>query len=149
MIYQFNALLGMKIERSLLIVTLLPFALGFGPWVASAVLFATAIAVFSTNTVFSEDEKRRVWDILQRTVDRFRPRQIVPSIGGASLALTMPEIEPYGVKGEQSESTFQFEVPTPGESSHPLRVMFCNTSLHVGGAETLLFNLIQRLDRTR
>ncbi len=31
----------------------------------------------------------------------------------------------------------------------PLRVMFINTTLEVGGAETLLVNLVRRLDRTR
>ncbi|HEV2968620.1 MAG TPA: glycosyltransferase [Pirellulales bacterium] len=31
----------------------------------------------------------------------------------------------------------------------PLRVMFLNTSLEVGGAETLLVNLVRRIDRTR
>ena len=29
----------------------------------------------------------------------------------------------------------------------PLRVMFVITSMHVGGAETLLCNLIRRIDR--
>src|SRR5215471_12521563 len=31
----------------------------------------------------------------------------------------------------------------------PIRVIFVNTSLEVGGAETLLVNLIRRLDRNR
>src|ERR1700676_87027 len=31
----------------------------------------------------------------------------------------------------------------------PLRVMFVNTSLDVGGAETLLVNLVRRMDRER
>ncbi|HEV3415633.1 MAG TPA: hypothetical protein VG056_02420, partial [Pirellulales bacterium] len=31
----------------------------------------------------------------------------------------------------------------------PLRVMFLNTSLEVGGAETLLVNLVRRMDRDR
>ncbi|MFV2070671.1 MAG: glycosyltransferase, partial [Pirellulales bacterium] len=35
--------------------------------------------------------------------------------------------------------------PAPG----PLRVMFCITSMPVGGAETLLVNLIDRMDRSR
>ncbi len=31
----------------------------------------------------------------------------------------------------------------------PLTVMFVNTSLPVGGAETLLLNLVRRMDRER
>ena len=34
-------------------------------------------------------------------------------------------------------------------SPDPLRVMFINTSLEVGGAETLLVNLVRRMDRGR
>ncbi len=35
------------------------------------------------------------------------------------------------------------------ETGDPLRVMFITTSMPIGGAETLLVNLIRRLDRTR
>ncbi len=34
-------------------------------------------------------------------------------------------------------------------TDRPLKVMFVNTSLPVGGAETLLLNLVRRLDRDR
>ena len=37
----------------------------------------------------------------------------------------------------------------PLDDRGPLRVMFCITSMPVGGAETLLVNLIRRLDRAR
>ncbi len=39
--------------------------------------------------------------------------------------------------------------PTPLADRGPLRVMFLNTSLVVGGAETLLVDLVRRLDRER
>jgi glycosyltransferase involved in cell wall biosynthesis len=38
---------------------------------------------------------------------------------------------------------------TTWSPAKPIRVMFINTSLEVGGAETLLVNLIRRLDRNR
>ena len=40
-------------------------------------------------------------------------------------------------------------VPTPLADRGPLRVLFATTSMPVGGAETLLVNLCQRMDRER
>lgn len=44
---------------------------------------------------------------------------------------------------------FAKALPTPRNNRGPLRVMFLITSMPVGGAETLLVNLIRRLDRSR
>ena len=41
------------------------------------------------------------------------------------------------------------KIPTPLADRGPLRVMFLVTSMPVGGAETLLVNLVRRLDRER
>ena len=41
------------------------------------------------------------------------------------------------------------QVHLPIESRGPLRTMFIQTSMPVGGAETLLVNLIRRMDRDR
>ncbi len=43
----------------------------------------------------------------------------------------------------------QFRRLLPPEDRGPYKVMFVITSMPVGGAETLLTNLIRRIDRTR
>ena len=40
-------------------------------------------------------------------------------------------------------------MPNTNDNHRPLRTLFCVTSMPVGGAETLLVNLIRRLDRSR
>ena len=42
---------------------------------------------------------------------------------------------------------FRRKPPTAIDGSGPLRVMFVITSMPVGGAETLLVELVRRLDR--
>ena len=57
---------------------------------------------------------------------------------------------PHGESGSMRDSLLadsSVSAITPG--AEPLRVMFINTSLDVGGAETLLVNLVRRLDRNR
>jgi hypothetical protein len=44
-------------------------------------------------------------------------------------------------------STDESELQLLAPPRRPLRVMFVNTSLEVGGAETLLVNLVRRMDR--
>ena len=47
------------------------------------------------------------------------------------------------------EEEYHTPLLPPLEDRGPLRAMFLVTSLPVGGAETLLLNLVQRLDRGR
>ncbi len=116
LIFRFNAWLGMKIERSMLLVTFLPISLGLGPAAALLTLAAVILAILFTDQILSREEKHRLTDVWHGYVSRYAKSRI--------LAVT-----------EDNEG--------------PLRVMFISTSMHVGGAEILLFNLIRRIDRSR
>ncbi|HTQ40641.1 MAG TPA: glycosyltransferase [Pirellulales bacterium] len=159
LIYRFSAWLGMKIERSLLIVSLLPLALSFGPWVAIFTLIAVIGAVGATNQILSQAEKQRLLVVWNEYISRMRAfwksnsaNKFGPRLAAADDSLTLatrvdaytPADSGYSL-GNSDVSHREVESPPP----RPLRVTFYSTSLHVGGAETLLFNLIQRLDRSR
>ncbi len=120
LILRFNAWLGMKIQRSMLLVTLLPISLGLGPMAALSTLVAVILAIYFTDQILSHDEKRRLADVWHGYAGRFS--RLKTCSANTSL--------------ERS-------------SNRPLRVIFVITSMHVGGAEILLYNLIRRLDRTR
>jgi glycosyltransferase involved in cell wall biosynthesis/O-antigen/teichoic acid export membrane protein len=135
LILRFDAWLGMKIERSLLIVSLLPLALGLGPWVALVVLATTIFGIVATNQILSAEEKQRLIDVGYRYLHQFRAIQA-------------------GRRNTDSSPTTKGTINLGGTAAQlqavrPLRVMFCTTSMHVGGAETLLFNLVRRLDPLR
>lgn len=138
LILRFNSWLGMKIERSLLLVAALPLSLGLGVWAAIGTLAALVCGVVGTNQIFSHDEKSRLLNVWHRYVNRIRCLRIRPS-------------QAESVVEDQNEffveSSDYLETRPP--FNRPLRVMFCTTSMHVGGAETLLFNLIERLDKSR
>lgn len=60
---------------------------------------------------------------------------------------TLPELQPFTLSVHSSGA-----VPPPLEvpaDVRPLTVMFLLTSMPVGGAETLVANLVRRMDRTR
>ncbi len=136
LILRFNTWLGMKIERSLLIVALLPLALGLGPGVALAVLAATIFGIVTTNQILSSEEKLRLTAVGYRYLHQFRAMQTARRKSTSSIAAT-------------EENISLNDIATESQASQPLRVMFCTTSMHVGGAETLLFNLVRRLDPSR
>ncbi|HEY2827860.1 MAG TPA: glycosyltransferase, partial [Pirellulales bacterium] len=160
LIYRFNAWLGMKIERSLLLVSLLPLSLGLGPLAAIGVFAAVICAIVATNQILTQDEKQRllaVWHrYLNHVYDRFpiaRKMQFATSTGqeiaGQPLieTVTMDQVQKPFDPDSDNQIIDAGAAPPPG--TRPLRVMFCTTALHVGGAETLLFNLLERLDRSR
>ena len=60
LIYRFNTWMGMKLQRSVILVSLLPISLGFGAWVALAALAAVALTAVFTNQLFDADEKQRL-----------------------------------------------------------------------------------------
>ena len=49
LIYRFNTWMGMRLERAVLLISLLPITLGFGPWIALAALGTVALAAIFTN----------------------------------------------------------------------------------------------------
>jgi O-antigen/teichoic acid export membrane protein len=60
MIFLFDAKLGMKVERSTLLVSLLPLSVGLGLWVAIAVLAAILAGAIGTSWIFSASEKEKL-----------------------------------------------------------------------------------------
>ncbi len=123
LIYRFNVWMGMKLQRSVVLVSLLPITLGFGPFAALAALTAVVLAAIFTNRVFDAAEKQRL----------VRARSWLQESNGMIELQDFPAILSRGNAADD----------------RPLRVMFVITSMHVGGAETLLCNLIRRMDRER
>ena len=143
LIYRFNAWLGMRIEKSLLIVSLLPLALSFGPWAALAALLAITYAIIGTNQIFSQSEKQRLLRVWNGYVSRFRtvwtrysnpaPDLQLATAGGALAGTSISKRDIADDSGfDTQDRSTEFDATLP--ASRPLRVMFCNTSLHVGGA---------------
>ena len=119
LIYRFNSWLGMKIQPALFVISLLPLTLGCGAWIALTALALVIAGIVYTDFLFSRDEKERLLAVVHSYTNRFHRRE-----NGESPATIAP-------------------------SQRPLRTMFIITSMHVGGMETLLVNLLRRLDRSR
>jgi PST family polysaccharide transporter len=66
MIFLFDAKLGMKVERSTLLVSLLPLSVGFGPWVALLALTVTITGAAGTSWFFSKSEKENLLALVCR-----------------------------------------------------------------------------------
>jgi glycosyltransferase involved in cell wall biosynthesis len=160
LILRFNAWLGMKIERSLLLVSLLPLSLGLGPLAALGTFAAVIAGIVATDQILSTDEKQRLLAVWQRYVSHFRmfrPQTLTKTtLAATSINNFLIESEIQTMDLHENFSTSMPPIdclvtetdpwPLP---ARPLRVMFCTTSMYVGGAETLLFNLLNRLDRSR
>jgi PST family polysaccharide transporter len=56
-IYRFNGWLGQRLDRGIWIVTLLPLALGAGPWISLMALGAIAVAILGSRQVLNRAEK--------------------------------------------------------------------------------------------
>ena len=145
LIFRFNAWLGMKIERSLLLVSLLPLTLGLGPFAAVATLVAVIVGIITTDRILSREEKRQLGAVFNGYLNRFRPLESPHLAKSASIAsLVQPGTE---IDGSEAHPVWGPELNNlhPGESTdpaqRPLRVMFIITSMHVGGAENLAFEL--------
>ncbi len=154
LIYRFNAWLGMKIERSLLLVSLLPLTLGLGPLTAVATLAAVIAAIIATDQILSRDEKRRlaaVWQSYAHRLPFFRAPRLAqaPWPGGVVKPSRALPIWGPGLNGQVHDESFATVNNARENSRRPLRVMFVITSMHVGGAEMLLLNLLRRIDRSR
>lgn len=90
---------------------------------------------------------------------KFRPRRPArnraePAAEGAegqtAHAPSTPATESHrGIESQDAEGMLSLANETQDHLPRPLRIMFCITSMPVGGAETLLVNLIRRLDRAR
>jgi polysaccharide transporter, PST family len=65
-ILMFNAKLGMRLDRSTILLAFLPLALSFGPWLAGAVLVAVGAAIVATNAVFLSAEKEQLLSLSRK-----------------------------------------------------------------------------------
>ena len=154
LIYRFNAWLGMKIERSLLLVSLLPLTLGLGLLTAIATLAAVIVAIIATDQILSRDEKRRltaVWQSYAHRLPFFRASRLALAPWPGGIVEPSPALPVWGpgLNNGWDEAQIVSTDAAVKSSSRPLRVMFVITSMHVGGAETLLLNLLRRIDRSR
>ena len=154
LVYRFNAWLGMKIERSLLLVSLLPLTLGLGPLAAVVALAAVIVGVIATDRILSRDEKRRLGAVWHGYANRFRPIQSTrlalaswPRTNAANPSA--PSVWGPGLNITDHDNSFPKDSEANTTLRRPLRVMFIITSMHIGGAETLLLNLLRRIDRSR
>jgi glycosyltransferase involved in cell wall biosynthesis len=160
MIFRFNAWLGMKIERSMLLVALLPLSLGLGPVAALLTLAATICGIAFTNQILSADEKHQlngVWRMYTAKLPWKRSNIESLQLAADGIHLPLPRGEGRGEGAAQTKTSKLTKVLATNQIAaeylkvepRPLRVMFIITSMHIGGAETLLFNLLKRIDRTR
>src|SRR5262249_35599136 len=98
LIYRFDAWLGMKVQGRMLLVSLLPLALGLGPWVALAVLAVVLVGMVRTNWILSANEKERLVSAWRGYTGRSAHKVELAGCDGLALALPSP------MKGEEVES---------------------------------------------
>jgi len=72
-IYRFNGWLGQRLDRGIWIVTLLPLALGAGPWVSLMALGAIAVAILGSRQVLSRAEKDVLIGAWRQRIQRKSP----------------------------------------------------------------------------
>src|SRR6185437_12516006 len=134
--YAAAAAIGMRPDRGAWIMALAPVALGFGAWPALAVLATLTGLGATTNLLLNEEERRQLGAGAVAGWARLRP--FVGPFSELSLKMRIPKL------------LFRRRRPLqPPADRGPLRVMFVITCMPVGGAETLLVNLVRRMDRTR
>jgi glycosyltransferase involved in cell wall biosynthesis/O-antigen/teichoic acid export membrane protein len=131
------ALIGLRPDRGTWTAALAPLAIGFGLWSTGAALLAIALLAISTRWMFDEAEKQTLWSAaaggwrrFESTIGRWSKPGLVMQINSLLSRRRRRPLKPAADRG-------------------PLRVMFVITCMPVGGAETLLVNLVRRMDRSR
>ena len=115
---------GMRVDAGTWLLALSPVAIGFGAVAATAVCSVLAVAAARHSHGVHHGRTPRARRL------RARCRRVVPAF---------PQPPPGA----------QHMIATPMPPRMPLRVLFLTTSMPVGGAETLLMNLVRRMDRKR
>ncbi len=135
-VYLFSLRRGLRLDGGAILAMLLPACLYFGPWPAMALLLGASILAGATTWIFREDEKRQCLAGLVDYLCRGEALFAAPSRGDNAAAIADSDRE---------------DAPTDARAGHGrvLRVMFLQTTLDVGGAETLLQNILRGLDRAR
>lgn len=134
--YVAATMIGVRPDRGTWIMAILPLALGFGPWTAALALSMVVLAAVGTQWIVDEEDKRKLLAAAGHGWQRFAALArrsemlglIMRTMQGFSLRRTHRSLKPAADRG-------------------PLRVMFVITCMPVGGAETLLVNLVRRMDR--
>ncbi len=67
----------------------------------------------------------------------------------ASMERAGPSSAPAGVEDDPARCNPKSEIRNPKSLTRPLRVMFVQTDLRIGGAEMVTANIVRRLDRRR
>ncbi len=162
LVYLFSWHYGMHIDRGTWLLSVSPCLLWFGPWVAGLALVALWIAAVTTPLLFNRAEKLHSLEVARGFLARFAnltgwhwPRGPIGT--GAGCLSTIPSAcfalnqtsptHPPTILPASPAMFFRRSKLIPLADRGPLRVMFALTSMPVGGAETLLVNLIRRLDR--
>ncbi|HVA48025.1 MAG TPA: glycosyltransferase [Pirellulales bacterium] len=130
---------GFALHPGTWLVSAMPLVLWFGPWWAMAALLLVGLAAAGTGLVFDRAEKQEI----AATLARYRRKLLAAAI--------CRERPPWRSADPASASTRAPRNATEGVPyrAEPLRLMFVNTSLFVGGAESLQIELVRGLDRSR
>ena len=157
LILNFNCRLGFRVDAGLWVALGLPLAVCLGPWIALLVLAAVALAAIASDRLLSPDEKRQLAEGCQQYLRRWRVLRSAWRREKGDAALFSPEDGAGTLLAATSggwDTSPARKAPRPRslvplEDRGPLRVMFVITCMPVGGAETLLVQLIRRMDRRR
>lgn len=134
--YAAAALVGLRPDRGVWLLTLLPLALGLGTLGAFAVIALVVLLAAVTPLLLSREDKQQVLAMAYRGLFHvpFLDR-LVSKLGcymNIQKLISRKRRPPLQLPADRG----------------PLRIMFVITCMPVGGAETLLVNLIRRLDRS-
>ena len=130
------ALVGQRPDRGTWTAALAPLSIGFGLASTATALLAIAIVAICTRWMFDDAEKQQLRSAAANGWRRFA--SILGRISKPGSLMRIKRFLPLRLRGPLK----------PAADRGPLRVMFVITSMPVGGAETLLVNLVRRMDRT-
>lgn len=123
---------GMQWDRGIVFASLLPLALCLGGWQAFVVSMLACFVGWRGGWLFAETEKQALSEMLHTLVQRAR---------------SLDECVQRKSKGKGKMLRKKQRSLTSRLDRGPLRTMFVISSMPVGGAETLLLNLIRHFDR--
>lgn len=135
--YTAAALIGLRPDRGAWAMAMLPLAVGCGPWATAAALLVAAWLLVHTDWIVDAADKQTLWAAAGRG-HRFHVWTARMKKLGAAMRKFRPDLL------RRTRRPLK-----PPADRGPLRVMFVITCMPVGGAETLLVNLVRRLDRSR
>lgn len=140
---------GLRLHRGTMVVLALPASLMLGTWAAAVGVFLLLLFTWRTDWVLDRREKATVAEYIRGLAERLPGGQAAVSPASRQQpghALMWLQRQPAALLYSLADGLKkQAQPPSP----RPLRVMFVITCMPVGGAETLLVQLVSRLDRQR